>query len=132
MSTVPNLQMDVVGEYLANAYSETRDYRIHLKPHQHGYRLMVEDSGGGIIWMSFLTDEDVDGLQRMASTDHSLSGYEDDWKIPEGMERVLTWVVLDDNTHFVRLNSGQIDEVAEWFEYATGEKVWDGGDEWEF
>jgi len=134
MSTpLPSLSMDVTGHYVGDAYPHEADYRVRLKEQQHVYHLIVEDSGGFRVGEMVLDEALVDGIQRMASTDHSLSGYEDDWKIPDGMGRTLVWTLPTKGTdHYVELDDGQIDEVAAWLRFATGEEVWDGGEEWEF
>jgi hypothetical protein len=79
-----------------------------------------------------LTDEEVEGLQRVASTDHGLGAFDDDWKIPAGMDRTIEWTLQTDIDHTVRLDTTDIDEIAAWFRFATGEEVWDGGEDWEF
>lgn len=131
---VPPLQMDVVGEYTGNAYPKQEEYRVHMVEEvgTDNCLLSIEDSAGNeVIETLTLTPELIDGIQKIALTDHSLGGYADDWKIPDGMDRTVTWTLGDAST-FIALSSGHIDEIAAWLRFATGEEEWDGGDEWEY
>lgn len=132
MTTLPDFQKDVTGEYSGNAYPETHEYRIRMVQINDGteFVLTVETSSGDEINVVPLTEEDADGIFKVAETSHSLDVYEDDWKIPEGIERSVHWD-LSDAENFIRLDADGIDEVASWLEYALGLKVWDGGEEWE-
>jgi hypothetical protein len=132
---VPDFQMDVAGEYGGNAYPESHGLRIGITVLGTGedFGLTVETEGGDVVGSMTISLDEADGIIRMGTTDHSLSGYEDDWKIPGGMERTIEWVLPTDMNYTVILNANQIDEVAEWFSYATGEKTWDWaeqGEEW--
>jgi hypothetical protein len=127
---VPNLEMDVIGEYHGNAYPEKWEYRITMQPdteEEGGFLINVEQESGGSMGTTVFTADEAEGLQKMAGTDHSIDAYGDDWTFPDGMERVLT-----DPDHYIRLDESQIDEVAAWLRYATGEDTWAGGSEWAF
>jgi hypothetical protein len=130
---LPRLEMDVAGEYSGNAYPEAEEYRVHMRPMIGGERflLTVENASGGEINSVPLSMAEVDGIQKVASTDHGLDVYEDDWTIPVNIERSIHWD-LGDAENFVRLNEAHIDEIAAWLRYATGEETWDGGDTWEY
>jgi hypothetical protein len=130
VSTLPDLQMDVTGEYQGNAYPETHEYRITMKRDDDQFLMDIEDTIGMSLGTTAFSAEEVDGITEMAMRDHSLSGYEDDWTIPEGMERVITWVLPTDADHYIVLNESQIDEVAAWLRHATGEDTWTGGEDW--
>jgi len=134
MSTLPAFAKDVSGQCYGGAFWDSADYRVRIKEVQHVYHLTVENSSGHRVGEMVIDDGIADGIARMASTDHGLSGYEDDWTIPPGMERVLTWVLpMNDETHSVVLNEAVIDEIAAWLEYATGEETYDGDPEnWEY
>ena len=132
--SVPDFQRDLPGEYHGNAYPEQRLYRIRIKPGEDGtFVLTVEDTGGTLVGTPQVFDEAlVEGIQWMASTNHGLDGYEDDWSLPVGMTRQLLWVLPTDISHQIVLDEGHVDEIDEWFDYALGRKVWTGGEEWEF
>lgn len=131
---VPPLSKDVTGQCYGGAFWSEADYRVTMARGEGGsISLNVEDSGGALVARTLFFDEElIEGIDKVAHTDHGLSGYEDDWKIPAGMGRVLTWTLQTDINHEVVLNEADIDEVAAWLEYAIGEKVWDGGEDWEF
>ena len=131
---VPNLKMDVTGEYSGNAYPEEAEYRIVIEFHDHdeGWLMEVEHASGAKVGGTALTPEIVDGIVSMAQIDHGLGGYEDDWEIPAGMDRHIEWVLQTDMPHYVRLDESQIDEIAAWLRFATGAEEWTGGSEWEW
>jgi hypothetical protein len=53
--------------------------------------------------------------------------------LPEGMNRVLVWTLPTEEDHWVRLDEDQIQQVAAWLAYATGEETYDGDPEnWEY
>lgn len=133
VTKVPDLSMDVRGEYSGNAYPEQKEYRISMTVLDSGdFRLVVEDAAGGIVGSMTMDDEVAEGIDRMATTDHGLGAYEDDWKLPAGMDRALEWTLQTDMEHEVRLDQTGIDEIAAWLRYATGEMDWDGGEDWEY
>jgi hypothetical protein len=131
--TLPEFRMDVVGEYQGNAYPEPREYRVTMT-REDSLQFFVEDAGGYIVSEPLTLDDDlVEGITWMAHTEHGLSGYEDDWRIPSGMNRVLTWVLPTQADHYVRLDESQIEQVAAWLDYATGESTYEGDPEnWEY
>jgi hypothetical protein len=131
--TVPPLQMDVTGEYQGNAYPEAQELRIHMTILGTGedFGLVVEDNAGGVINSVTISEAEADGIQKVASTEHSLAVYEDDWKMPPGIERTVQWDLGSGDTYLV-LSSGHIDEIAAWLRFATGEEEWDGGEVWEY
>jgi hypothetical protein len=131
-STLPDLSMDVTGEYQGNAYPETHEYRITMTREDDQFLMDIEDTTGMSLGTTAFSAEEVDGITEMAMRDHSLSGYEDDWTIPEGMNREIVWTLPTDGDHWIQLKEGEIDEVAAWLRYATGEDEWTGGSEWEF
>ena len=131
---VPPFQMDAAGEYTGDAYPRPEEYRIHMveETGTDNMLLSVEDHAGNeVIETLTITPELADGIIGMAQIDHGLGGYEDDWKIPAGMDRTITWT-LGDNATYLALSKGHIDEIASWLRFATGEEEWDGGDEWEY
>jgi len=133
MSTLPAFSKDIRGEYFGGAFWDSDDYRVHivaLDGTGTQFLLTVETSDGGEVGQTELSRDEVDGILKMASTDHDISGYEDDWTFPAGMVRVLTWTLQTDINHTVVLNEADIDEVAAWFRYAIGEDEWTGGSEW--
>jgi hypothetical protein len=133
-SGLPDLTMDVHGEYYGNAYPESADFRVRMSIMVPGdrYLLTVETADGTEIDTVPLGEEEVDGIQKIASTDHSLEGYADDWTIPVGIDRTVHWD-LSDAEHFVRLNEQQIDEIAQWLRFATGQDTYEGDPEnWEY
>jgi hypothetical protein len=135
MSTLPAFQKDVPGQYYGGAFWDFAEYRIKivtLDGTGERFVLSVETASGGEIGEHEFDAAVAEGIARMASTDHGLSAYEDDWAIPMGMGRVLTWDLPTVEDHLVVLDEAAIDEIAAWLEYATGEKVWPGGTEWEF
>jgi hypothetical protein len=132
---VPDFRMDVLGEYQGNAYPERAEYRVVIAPNPAGtLTFLVEDSGGYKVAQPLeLTEELIDGIRTMASTDHSLAAYEDDWELPAGMDRHITWMLQTDLEHLVVLDESRIDHVVEWLDYADGTKTWDWdemGEEW--
>jgi len=133
MATLPDLQMDVTGEYCGNAYPESAEYRIRITQINDGteFVLSVENSSGGEINVIPLKEADADGILKVAETSHSLSGYDGDWKIPVGIERSVHWD-LSDAENYVRLNESDIDEIAQWLRYALALDDYDGGETWEF
>jgi hypothetical protein len=141
MSTpLPAFQMDVTGEYGGNAYPEQVECRVHMaqsgeigpESAEHPVVLWVEDSSGDRLGQMWFSPEEIEGILWMALTNHGLDGYEDDWSLPVGMDRRLVWTLPTDNDHFVQIDETQIDEMAAWLRFATGEDEWTGGDEWEF
>jgi hypothetical protein len=98
------------------------------------FYLRIEDSGGAEVG-EYIFDADVaDGIICMASTDHDLTGYEDDWSLPTGMIRTLAWdLPTADQDVEVRLSQDRIDLIAQWLRYATGVETYTGNPyEWEF
>jgi hypothetical protein len=134
MTTLPDLQMDVTGRYNGGAYWNAAEYRVLAREADDTgtYAVVVEDTSGSIVGEQVLSAEQSRDLIDVASRDHSLSGFDDDWDLPAGIERRIEWVLQTNMDHEIVLTSDQIDEVAMWLRFATGEEVWDGGDEWEF
>jgi len=134
MSVLPDFQMSVAGEYYGNPYPQAADYLVRIVQINDGteFVLTVENSSGGEVNVMPLTEADADGIFKVAATDHSLSGYEDDWKIPPGIERSVRWD-LGDGDNFVQLAGGEIDEVATWLRYALAIDEYTGpSDSWEY
>jgi len=134
MSTtaLPRLEMDVLGSYEGNAYPEQAEYRI-VMTRDDSISFDVEDSSGSPVAPTLvLTEELADGIICMAGTDHSLSGYEDDWALPAGLDRQISWTLQTNLDVSIVLRSDHLDEIAAWLRYAIGEDVWDGDDEWEY
>lgn len=136
MTALPDLQMDVTGEYSGNAYPETHEYRIGLaRVEGPQFRLWAEDTGGGVIG-EYLFDEVIaeDGIIAMASINHGLDGYEDDWHLPDGMYRTLGWAIPNTPPDVrIAIDESGIDQVATWLRFALGLATYDGNpDEWEF
>jgi hypothetical protein len=123
---VPDFVMDVGGEYGGNAYPEAREYRVKMvQSPTNGIVMGVSDSSDNMVGVPLvITEELADGIMRMASTDHTLSGYEDDWKLPDGMERTVSWMLDTDADVMIVLNEDQIEEVGTWLRYATGNDYW--------
>jgi hypothetical protein len=134
MSTLPDFQMDVTGEYQGNAYPESAEYRIVMLRHTTGSIMFcVENSSGSDIGQPLVLDDGlIEGITWMANTNHDLGGYQDDWDIPAGMDRQLVWTLQTDIDHYVQLTEDQIDQVAAWLRFATGEDEWTGGEVWEY
>ena len=134
MTALPSFAMDVVGWYGGNAYPETREYRVMIKQRDGGFWLRAEDSGGFEVAEYIFSTEVADGIIDMANRDHDLTGFEDDWELPIGMIRTLSWDLPTTDVEVeIRLSQERIDLVAEWLRYATGVDVYDGNpDEWEF
>jgi hypothetical protein len=136
MSTLPAFEKDVQGQYYGGAFWDDDDYRIKIVTTDgtgEKFLMTVETSDGTEVSQIEFGAAEADGIARMASTDHGLGGYEDDWTIPMGMGRTLTWTLpMDNDSHTVVVHEDVIDEIADWLEYATGEKTWDGGEVWEF
>ena len=135
MSTLPAMVKDVPGQYYGGAFWDSADYRVKivtLDGSGENFRMTVESASGGEVGTYEFGMAEAEGIARMASTDHGLGAYEDDWTIPFGMARVLTWDLPTIMDHLVTVDEDVIEEIADWLEYATGEKVWTGGDEWEF
>ena len=135
MSTLPAFVKDVSGQYYGGAFWDSADYRVKivaLDGTGKNFRMTVETAGGSEVGTYEFGIAEAEGIARMASTDHGLGGYEDDWAIPSGMGRTLSWSLPTVMDHLVVLEQDVIDEIADWLEYATGQKTWTGGDEWEF
>lgn len=135
MSTLPAFSKDVPGQYFGGAFWDNDDYRVRIETLDatgEKFLLTVETSDGTVIGQSELSREEADGIQKMGTTMHDIDVYEDDWKFPKGMSRVLTWTLPTDSDHTVVLNEGDISEMAVWFDYAMTDKVWDGGEDWEY
>ena len=136
MTLMPDFRMDVTGEYGGNAYPEQREYRVTImqRSDKETYYLLVEDSGGGEVGEYVFAATVADGIIDMATRDHSLGGFEDDWDLPDGMDRALTWdLPTNDNDVLVRLDQHHIDSIAEWLRFATGIDTYTGDPEnWEF
>lgn len=132
---VPEFRLDIHGEYYGNAYPETAEFTVRAvaQPGQDaGYLITVETSDGGVLGVVALTEAEADGVQKVAMTDHSLNAYGDDWIFPDGIDRVATWdLVPADGEYRVVLSEGQIHEFSQWLDYASGQKTWDGGEEWQ-
>jgi hypothetical protein len=130
---VPDFSMDVSGEYTGNPYPEQREYRITMAHDPtDGAQMLVVDSGGAFVAEPLMiTPELAEGIGWMAHTNHDLGAYEDDWTLPTGMGRTLSWTLDTDGDILIVLSEGQITEVADWLEYATGEKTWDWAEQGE-
>lgn len=115
-----DFSMAVAGEYSGDAYPSQQDYRITITVLGTGedFGMVVENASGGVVGSAILSSDEADGLISMASIDHSLSGYEDDWAIPVGMGRVLTWTLDTDDDVWISLREDQIDEIAHWLAHA--------------
>lgn len=122
---VPDFSMDVTGEYLGNAYPQAAEYRVTLTILGTGtdFGLVVENSSGGVVNSVTLSEEDADGIEKVATTMHGLEVYEDDWQIPSGIDRAVSWD-LSDAENYIRLDEGQISEINNWLRYAVGDKTW--------
>ena len=133
-TALPNLQMDLEGKYNGGQYWNPAEYRVTMTVlgTREDFGLTVEDSAGHVVGSTIIGSGEADGIICMASTDHTLSGYSDDWKLPDGLDRQISWVLQTDMDHEVVLDESQIDEVAAWLRYATGEETWDGGEDWEY
>jgi hypothetical protein len=135
---VPPLQMDVVGEYTGNPYPEQYEYRVHMAQEtgpdhvEKPVVLWIENSSGGRVGQAWFSPEEIDGIRSMSQIDHGLGGYDDDWTIPVGMDRQLTWTMPTEMDHTIRIDESQIDEIAQWLTFVLGEEEWTGGDEWEW
>lgn len=126
---LPDLQMDLRGEYQGNAYPEQRDYRLSaLTPrHEHAHvTVIVEDSDGNAVSLIVLSAEAVDEIIRAASINYGDFEYAPLY-VTIGMN-----LTLDTMQHDVRLNEGQIEELAAWLRYAIGDETWTGGETWEY
>jgi hypothetical protein len=135
MSTLPAMVKDVSGQYYGGAFWDSADYRVKivtLDGSGEKFQMTVESASGGEVGTYEFGPAEAEGIARMASTDHGLGAYEDDWTIPSGMGRTLSWSLPTVMDHLVVLEQDVIDEIADWLEYATGEKTWDGGEVWEF
>jgi hypothetical protein len=135
MSTLPALVKDVSGQYYGGAFWDSADYRVKivtLDGSGENFRMTVESASGSEVGTYEFGKAEADGITRMASTDHDLGAYEDDWAIPLGMRRTLSWTLPTTDDHLVVVEQDVIDEIADWLEYATGAKTWDGGEDWEW
>jgi len=135
-STLPAFSKDVTGQTYGGAFWDSTEFRIKIRTligdHER-FLMTVETSEGTEVNQTFITLAEADGIDRMATTDHGLSGYEDDWAIPMGMRRTLSWDLPVDEGHLVTLEQDAIDEIAAWLRYATGEETYDGDTEnWEY
>src|SRR3954463_5179378 len=133
---VPDLEMTVTGSYEGNSSPAPVEYLVSLTVLGTGedFGLVVRPTAGTVVDPDTLDVAAAEGVIRMASTDHGLSGYEDDWTIPRGMDRALTWNVGSGHD-VVMLTEGQINEVAQWLRFATGEDTWDWaehGKDWSY
>jgi hypothetical protein len=130
---LPDLQIDITGEYYGNAYPENREFRVRLTVDpSDAVVLHLEDSNGyPVVDAITISEEEADGIQKVATTSHSLDVYEDDWKIPVGIERTVCWT-LGDAEVSVRLDESKIDEIATWLRFAVGDEEYTGGEVWEF
>jgi hypothetical protein len=134
-TALPNLQMDLEGKYNGGQYWNPAEYRVQMAVEDDVEKpvvLWVEDTAGNRVGQAWFGPEEIDGIICMASTDHTLSGYSDDWKLPDGLDRQISWVLQTDMDHEVVLDESQIDEIAAWLRFATGEETWDGGEDWEY
>jgi hypothetical protein len=130
---MPDLQMDVTGTYIGNPFPEQEDYRILLQPYLHEFALTVESTSGTVLGDMTITKELADGIIGMAGIDHGLDGYQDDWVLPTGLDRVMTWTIPAGSDNWIRLDEAQIDEIADWLRCATGEVEYTGDPErWEY
>lgn len=135
MTTLPDLQMDLTGRYNGGAYWNEAEYRVIAREADDigTYAIVVEDTAGNVVGEQVLSAEQTADLIDVASRDHSLSGFDDDWDLPRGIERRIEWVLQTNMDHEIVLTSDQIDEVAMWLRYATGVAEYDGNpDEWEY
>lgn len=132
-SGLPDLTMEVHGEYYGNAYPESAEFRVRLTTLVPGdrYLLTAETTDGTEVTTVPLGEAEVDGIAKVAGTSHSLDVYDGDWTIPVGIDRTVHWD-LSDATHNIRLNEQQIDEIYQWLRYATGEDEYTGGEDWEY
>ena len=134
MNALPDFQMDVRGEYQGNPFPEPAEYRVIMAQDPvDGIQFLVQDSGGFTVAQPLALDDGlIEGITWMANTNHDLGGYQDDWSLPAGMDRQLVWTLQTDLDHYVQLTEDQIDQVAAWLRFATGEDEWTGGEDWEF
>jgi hypothetical protein len=135
MSILPDFVKDVSGQYYGGAFWDSADYRVIIQIADDAgknFRMTVETASGGVAGEYEFGMAEAEGIARMASMDHDLGGYEDDWTIPIGMRRTLSWTLPTTDDHLVTIDQDVIEEIAAWLEYATGEKTWDGGEDWEF
>ena len=133
--SLPDMQLDIVGAYAGGAYVMDADYRIRFSldvPDDSAFRITVETEEGTLVGTDLFSEGVAEAVMDMAHHDHSLSGFQDDWDIPKGMDRHIEWTLQTDLPHHVRLDSGHIDEIAAWLEYAVGEKEWVDGEEWSY
>lgn len=124
---VPDFVLQLKGEYQGNAYPEQREYEVRLAHDpEDGVQMLVTDSGGAPVAKPLtITEELADGIISMGQTNHDLDGYQDDWTLPTGMGRSLTWTLQTDMDHYVVLNEDRIAEIADWLLFTNGEKTWD-------
>jgi hypothetical protein len=135
MSTLPAFVKDVSGQYYGGAFWDSADYRVKivaLDGTGKNFRMTVETAGGSEVGEYEFGMAEVEGIARMASTDHGLGAYQDDWTIPFGMGRVLTWDLPTIEHHLVTVDEDVVEEIAAWLRFATGEDEWTGGSDWEW
>jgi hypothetical protein len=135
MSTLPAFQKDVAGQYYGGAFWDSDDFRVKivtLDGTGETFRMSIETSDGTEVGEYEFDMYAAEGIARMASTDHGLGAYEDDWTIPPGMRRMLTWTLPTSEGYLVVVDEDVIEEINAWLEYATGEKTWDGREDWEY
>jgi len=136
MSRLPAFEMDVTGEYSGNAYPEQHEYRVKivtLDGTGEKFLLDVQDHNGSDVGQYEFDFEIAEGIQKMAMTMHDINVYEDDWKFPAGMSRVLTWHLPLDYENYVVLNEDDLAQISDWLDYAMPDgKDYDGPeDQWE-
>jgi len=132
---LPAFQMDVTGQCYGGAFWSEADYRVCMAVEDSTETpvvFWVEDSAGTRLTQHWFSPEEIEGITWMSNTNHSLDGYEDDWSLPVGMDRILIWDLPTDDDNNVRLDDAQITEVAAWLRFAIGEETYTGGPEWEF
>lgn len=135
--SVPDFEVNLVGEYQGNPFPERADYRVRAVTQPDGivHMLTVESSDGQLVGVTGLGEPEVDGILKVAETDHDLTVYDGDWTFPSGMVRAVEWILPTEIDHYVVLRQPEIDSLAEWLRYATGDKTWnwaEQGSEWTF
>lgn len=119
----PPARFEVVGTYMGNAYPMDYEYEVSLVAESEDmWRISTATADGALIDSMTLRHEDAEQVREAAST--ALR-----WPIP-GLMCEPSWrLALDSPTHYVVLNSDQLDAASAWLEFWQNGN-WADGEEW--
>lgn len=132
-AAVPPLRTAIHGHSFGGQYWSEQEYELTLTPATDGppaFTWTLCDPSGAVIAQERLGPDQARELMdspALATTTPVPS-------LP-AITCQLTWTLVEDQSHQVRLGADTVQEIAEWLTYATGRQTWDFaelGDEWSY